>query len=249
MFKVKEVSNITGISVRMLHHYHKINLLNPSSVSEAGYRLYDYKDLEKLQQILIYRELDFPLKEIKDILDNKDFNLKKALLSQKKLIIEKRNRLNNIIETIDKTIKSVEGEYIMDNKGMFEGLNVNDHIEKYEIEVQDRYGKEEAYKECSEKTRGYEKDKWNKINSEIDSLYKNLSTMKDRDVSDNEVQELINQWRNLISENFYNCTVEIFRGLADMYIYDERFTKNIDKYGEGFTEFLSEAMKYYCNNN
>lgn len=249
MYKVKEVSDLTGISIRMLHHYDKINLLKPSNLSEAGYRLYSDGDLEVLQQILIYRELDFSLKEIREILDDKNFDLKDALISQKKLIIEKRNRLNKIIDTIENTIKHVEEETSMSKKGMFEGLNVNKHIKKYEKEVEEKYGENEAYKESKKRTVKYSKEDWNNINSEIDILYKELAKLKDRDVSDENVQELVNQWRMLISNNFYNCTIEIFRGLADMYIYDERFTKNIDKYGEGFTEFLSEAMKYYCDKN
>lgn len=249
MYKVKEVSDLTGISIRMLHHYDKINLLKPSNLSEAGYRLYSDGDLEVLQQILIYRELDFSLKEIREILDDKNFDLKDALISQKKLIIEKRNRLNKIIDTIENTIKHVEEETSMSKKGMFEGLNVNKHIKKYEKEVEEKYGENEAYKESKKRTVKYSKEDWNNINSEIDILYKELAKLKDRDVSDENVQELVNQWRMLISNNFYNCTIEIFRGLADMYIYDERFTKNINKYGEGFTEFLSEAMKYYCDKN
>ncbi|MGG5460398.1 MerR family transcriptional regulator [Clostridium sp. B9] len=249
MYKVKEVSDLTGISIRMLHHYDKINLLKPSNLSEAGYRLYSDGDLEVLQQILIYRELDFSLKEIREILDDKNFDLKDALISQKKLIIEKRNRLNKIIDTIENTIKHVEEETSMSKKGMFEGLNVNKHIKKYEKEVEEKYGENEAYKESKKRTVKYSKEDWNNINSEIDILYKELAKLKDRDVSDENVQELVNQWRMLISNNFYNCTIEIFKGLADMYIYDERFTKNIDKYGEGFTEFLSEAMKYYCDKN
>lgn len=249
MYKVKEVSDLTGISIRMLHHYDKINLLKPSNLSEAGYRLYSEGDLEVLQQILIYRELDFSLKEIREILDDKNFDLKDALISQKKLIIEKRNRLNKIIDTIENTIKHVEEETSMSKKGMFEGLNVNKHIKKYEKEVEEKYGENEAYKESKKRTVKYSKEDWNNINSEIDILYKELAKLKDRDVSDENVQELVNQWRMLISNNFYNCTIEIFKGLADMYIYDERFTKNIDKYGEGFTEFLSEAMKYYCDKN
>lgn len=249
MYKVKEVSNITGISIRMLHHYDKIGLLKPTDMSEAGYRLYNDKDLEKIQQILIYRELDFSLKEIKDILFNNKENLKETLKSQKNLIIEKRNRLNRIVETIEKTINGMEGDLVMSKKGMFEGFDIDKHNKLYEKEVEKKYGESDAYKESKKKTSKYSKEDWNNIMEQIDGVYRELAELKDRDVSDEKVQALVHNWRMIISKNFYNCSVEIFSGLADMYIYDERFTKNIDKYGEGFAGFLSEAMKYYCDRN
>ena len=206
-------------------------------------------DLKLIQQILIYRELDFSLKEIKEILSNENLDLKETLRIQKQFIIDKRNRLNKIVETIENTIKDMEGEFIMNKKGMFEGFDIEKHNKLYEEEVENKYGKSDAYKESKEKTSKYSKEDWNNIIGEIDDLYKNLAELMDREVSDEEVQSLVHQWRMLISKNFYQCSIEIFKGLADMYIYDERFTKNIDKYGEGFTNFLSEAMNYYCNEN
>ncbi len=249
MYRVKEVSELTGISVRMLHHYDKIGLLRPTAISESGYRLYNDNDLKLIQQILIYRELDFSLKEIKEILSDENLDLKETLRIQKQFIIDKRNRLNKIVETIENTIKDMEGEFIMNKKGMFEGFDIEKHNKLYEEEVENKYGKSDAYKESKEKTSKYSKEDWNNIMGEIDDLYKNLAELMDRDVSDEEVQSLVHQWRLLISKNFYQCSIEIFKRLADMYIYDERFTKNIDKYGEGFTNFLSEAMNYYCNEN
>lgn len=250
MYKVKEVSEITGISVRMLHHYDKIGLLKPTAISESGYRLYNDNDLNLIQQILIYRELDFSLKEIKEILGNENLDLKERLKTQKQLIIDKRNRLNKIVETIENTIKDMEGEFIMNKKkGMFEGFDIEKHNKLYEDETYDKYGDSDAYKESKEKTSKYSKEDWNNIIGQIDGVYRELAELKDRDVSDEKVQELIHNWRMIITKNFYNCSIEIFSGLADMYIYDERFTKSIDKYGEGFTNFLSEAMKYYCDTN
>lgn len=249
MYKVKEVSEITGVSIRMLHHYDKIGLLRPTAISNAGYRLYDDKDLELIQQILIYRELDFSLKEIKDILNNNNLDLRKLLKLQKQLIIDKRDKLNKIVDTIENTIKNMEGEIIMEKKGMFEGFDIEKHNKLYEDEVEKKYGESDAYNESKKKTSKYSKEDWNNIMEEIDGVYRKLAELKDRDVSDEKVQELVHNWRMLITKNFYNCSIEIFSGLADMYIYDERFTKNIDKYGEGFANFLSEAMKYYCNRN
>lgn len=137
----------------------------------------------------------------------------------------------------------------MNKKGMFEGFDIEKHNKLYEDETYDKYGDSDAYKESKEKTSKYSKEDWNNIIGQIDGVYRELAELKDRDVSDEKVQELVHNWRMIITKNFYNCSIEIFSGLADMYIYDKRFTKNIDKYGEGFTNFLSEAMKYYCDTN
>ena len=108
MRTVKQVSNITGISVRMLHYYDEIGLLKPSAVTEAGYRLYNHEALEVLQQILFFKELEIPLKEVKDIMESPHFNKMQALEKQKELIIIKRDRLNGLIELINKTLKGAE---------------------------------------------------------------------------------------------------------------------------------------------
>lgn len=182
MYRVKEVSELTGISVRMLHHYDKIGLLRPTAISESGYRLYNYNDLKLIQQILIYRELDFSLKEIKEILSNENLDLKETLRIQKQFIIDKRNRLNKIVETIENTIKDMEGKFNMNKKGLFEGFDIEKHNKLYEEEVENKYGKSDAYKESKEKTSKYSKEDWNNIMGEIDDLYKNLAELMDRDV-------------------------------------------------------------------
>ena len=140
MYKVKDIADIVGTSVRTLHHYDDIGLLTPDSVTEKGYRLYSLENLERLQQILFFKELDFNLNEIKEILDNPNFDKKEALNNHKKLLEEKVRRLKRIINTVDNTINNMEEGIAMNEKIMFDGFN-SDEINKYKEEVKDKYGK------------------------------------------------------------------------------------------------------------
>ena len=250
MYKINEVSKMTGISIRMLHHYDKIGLLSPSKRTDSNYRIYNKEDISRLYQILLFKELEFPLQDIKRILDDKDFDKEEALRVQRNLIFEKKKRLERIIESIDDTIKNLGVETMSKNNfKVFDYEEVKKHQEKYKEETKKRYGKSDAYRESQGKTSKYSKNDWENIMQEAGAIYEELYKLMDKDPSDEKVQELIQKWRNHITTNFYNCTIEIFRGLALMYVGDERFTKNIDKYGEGLAKFMSDAMNIYCDNN
>ncbi len=250
MYKINEVSKLTGVSIRMLHHYDKIRLLEPSKRTDSNYRMYNDDDIARLYQILLFKELEFPLQEIKQILDDKDFNREEVLKAQRNLIFEKKQRLERILESIDDTIESLGGNVMSkDNFKAFGYEEVKKHQEKYKEETKKRYGKSDAYRESQGKTSKYSKNDWENIMQEAGAIYEELYKLMDKDPSDEKVQELIEKWRNHITTNFYNCTIEIFRCLALMYVGDERFTKNIDKYGEGLAKFMSDAMNIYCDNN
>lgn len=249
-YKINEIAKIAGVSVRTLHHYDSVGLLNPKSVTESGYRLYTEEEIEKLQQILFFKELGFSLSDIKEIVNRPDFDRKTALLSHKKILQEKRNRLDTIINTIDKTINSVEEKTKMAKKEMFKGFDMTDiekHKEEYEKEAEEKYGKSDAYKESAKKTSKYSKGDWNNITDDMNNIFISIAEKMDRDPEDEEVQVLVDSWRNHISKNFYNCTPEIFRGLSLMYEYDERFKNNIDKFGEGLTVYICKAINIYCD--
>ncbi|APQ77253.1 MerR family transcriptional regulator [Clostridium botulinum] len=250
-YKIKEVADMAGISVRMLHHYDKIGLLDPESVSAAGYRLYSDENLDRLQQILFFKELNFPLQEIKIILDSPNFNKKEALETHRQLLLEKKLRLEKIIQSVDKTINSMEGEFKMDKKeilNVFSMTEIEEHQRKYSEEVKEKYGNTSAYKESNEKTSKYTKEDWSNIMKDWDIIYKKLANLMDKNPDDKEVQEYIHQSREHISKNFYDCTPEIFRGLGEIYVNDERFTANIDKYKTGLSKFLRDAINVYCDN-
>lgn len=251
-YKINEVAKIVGISVRTLHHYNNIGLLIPETVSESGYRFYGTNELIRLQQILFFKELDFTLTEIKEILDNSDFDREKALQSHKNLLLKKRNRIDQIIKTVEKTIMSIKGENKMATEEMFGGFDmkeIEEHKQKYADEVKQRWGNSQAYKESERKTKNYKKEDWARIKNEQEYIYKKFIDSMDKGFSSPDAQAAVKEWQQSITKNFYNCSNEILRGLGDMYVSDDRFTQNIDKYKPGLSLFLKNAFDYYCDNN
>lgn len=240
---VKEFAELTGVSVRTLHYYDEINLLKPAEIDENnGYRFYDRTALERMQEILFYRELDFPLKSICEILSSPDYDKQKALTQQKKLLILKKERLERIISAID---NAEESEAIM------KALNNNDYEaarKQYESEAKERWGKTEAYKEHTDKTKNYSKDKWQSVTDGLDSIFGEFAEcMKGGSTPDSEAAKaLAEKLQKYITDNFYTCTNEILLGLGQMYVCDERFTQNIDKHGVGTAEFVNKAIIEYC---
>ncbi|WP_456271309.1 MerR family transcriptional regulator [Bacillus sp. AK031] len=246
-YQVKEVAEMVGVSVRTLHHYDHIGLLQPENITPAGYRQYTDKNLERLQQIVFFKEVGFGLKEIQNILDSPMFDRKKALMDHKGVLEKKKQRLQNMIATVEKTIDSIQGGIKMEGKDLFGGFSmkeVEEHQSKYAKEAEEKYG--DVYRTSQKKTADYSEADWQNIMAEADSIYKRLAALRGLPSTDKEVQSAIEDWRKHISAHYYECTIEIFRGLGDMYIADERFTKNIDKYGEGLAAFMNEAIQAYC---
>lgn len=241
--KISEVAKMSGVTVRTLHYYDEIGLLKPSETTEAGYRMYSIEDLERLQQILFFRELDFPLNEIKKIMINPNYDKIEALNKHKELLIEKRKRIDGLITLIDKTIK---GDNNMSFKE-FDNSKIEENKRKYAEEVKKRWGNTDAYKEYEKKTGSYDKNSWNTINEEMAEILKEFADNIDKDVNSDIVQSLVEKWRGYITLNFYNCTKEILSCLGLMYTGDERFKENIDKYGEGTAEFMAKAIEIYCS--
>lgn len=249
-YKIKEAASLAGVSVRTLHYYDEIKLLKPSSVSSSGYRLYTDKDLENLQQILFFRELGFNLQEIKEILGSTSFDKKEALVSHRKLLCEKKRRLEKIIETVDKTLKMIEGGSKMEKKEMFNAFDmaqIEEYKKKYAKEVREKYGNK-VVDECENRVFKYTEKEWSEIAARSGEIFNSIAANMDKGPSANEVQKSVGELRQYFTDNFYNCTPEIFRGLGDLYVYDQRFTENIDKYKEGLAKFLREAMHIYCDN-
>ena len=237
--QIKEFAVYTGVSVRTLHYYDEIDLLKPAFVDEwTGYRYYDENSLLRMQEILFYRELDFSLKSISEILSSPDYDKKKAISEQKNLLILKKERLERLISAIEKAEK---GEIVMK---VFD----NSEFDKYKEEVKEKWGNTDAFKEYSEKTKNYSKDKQSSLTDEMNNLFGEFSAcMKNSLKPDSEnVQNLVKRLQNHISDNYYHCTSDILAGLGQMYVYDERFRENIDKNGDGTAEFVSTAITAYC---
>ncbi len=229
MMTVREVSSITGVSVRALHHYDAIGLLKPARTTEAGYRLYDDASLARLQEILLLRELEFGLKEIKNVIDDPGFDRSAALSDQLALLILKRERLDRLIELARNLLEKGEN---MDFTAF------DDSKERaYAEEAKRRWGGTAAYKEFEAKKPG---------KAEADGLmarFIELGKLRSLPIGDARVREALEGLKDYITANFYECTPEIFRGLGEMYASDPRFKKSIDKAGgEGTAEFVSRAI-------
>ncbi|MBE6731482.1 MAG: MerR family transcriptional regulator [Ruminococcaceae bacterium] len=241
--QIKEFAKLTGVSVRTLHYYDEIALLKPSFVDgQNGYRFYDETSLERMQEILFYRELDFSLKSIAEILASPNYDKQQALAEQKRLLTIKKNRLTRLIEALEQAEK---GEITM---SAFDNSEYETARQQYEDEAKKRWGHTDAYKESRAKTSGYSKDKWNDVLGGLNGVFAEFAACRNGgDGADSEkAQQLVKKLQDYITLNFYYCTDDILAGLGQMYVCDERFKKNINSNGEGTAEFASEAIKIYC---
>ncbi len=244
--KVKEVADLVGISVRTLHHYDEIGLLVPNETTDAGYRMYSEEDLETLQQILFFKELGFPLKKIKDILMSPLFDRQEALELQRKVLIEKRNRLDKMLVTIERTIKHTKGEIHMSNKEKFEGFDFSKN--PYEQEARERWG-DEAVNRANQNINGLLKEQQEEIQKKCEDIYRELASLRHESPTNDDAQVAIKKWYDLLNNNFGNYSYDAFKGLGQLYVADERFTKNIDQYGEGLAQFMCDAMGAFADKN
>ena len=240
MKTVSEVSRLTGISVRTLHHYDAIGLLHPTAVTKAGYRMYDDAALCRLQSILLFRELQFPLKEIKTMLDSPSFDTSEALAQQIHLLELQRRHIDELIsfarEIQEKGVKPM-AFHAFDNKD----------LEQYKAEVKERWGETRAYQEYEQKQR--DGQDFAAGTAQLMGAFAKLGSMKELTPDNPQVQEQVGVLQRVITENFYTCTPEILSGLGEMYTADERFRENIDRAGgKGTAEFARQAIAAYCKN-
>lgn len=233
--QIKEFAELTGASVRTLHYYDEIGLLKPSEVdAQNGYRFYDEKSLERMQEILFYRELDFSLKTIAQILSSPNHDKQQALSRQRQLLIAKKERLERLIDALDGLEK---GESFMKNND-YEKLK-----NEYAEEVKQRWGSTNAYKESESRNTDF-----SKAAALLDAVFEEFAELNRSGISpdDEPAKVQVEKLQQCITDNFYTCTNEILAGLGQMYVADERFKTNIDKHSEGTAEFVSACIKSYC---
>ena len=240
MMTVHEVSKISGVSIRALHHYDKIGLLPATEVTNVGYRLYDDTALERLQHILLFKELEFSLKEIKNILDSPDFDRSKALEQQIHLLELRKEHLQNLID-LAWGIKAIGIK-----KMSFEAFDTR-KIDEYAEQAKASWGKTEAYKEFEQKSAGRSKEEQQTINIKMMEIFAEFGKIKNQSPESEAAVGLAKRLQDFITEHFYTCTDEILLCLGEMYAGDGDFTINIDKMGgEGTAEFADKAIKAYC---
>lgn len=240
MKTIHEVSELAGVSIRTLQYYDRIGLLHPSNYTEAGYRLYDDTDLERLQQILLYRELKIPLKDIKRIIENPDFDRNKALEQQITLLTLKMEHLENLIN-LARGIKAM-GVNNMD----FKAFDTS-KIDEYAAKAKAAWGTTPEYHEFEEKSKGRTPKQDEALGALMMGVFKEFGKIKSGDPASEEAQTLVKKLKDFITEHFYTCTKEILRSLGEMYTDGGEFTANIDRAGgEGTAEFAHEAIEIYC---
>lgn len=240
MKTVNEVSKRTGVSVRTLHHYDAIGLLHPTRVTEAGYRLYDDTALARLHQILLLRELEFPLKDIKAILDSPGYDAGEALSQQIRLLELRKAHLEGIIAHARQI--QTTGVIPMD----FSPFDTTE-LDRYAAQAKAKWGATDAYREYEQKTAGQTKDAQKAAGDGLMDIFREMGAVRHLDPASQDAQALVAKLQNYITANYYTCTKPILKGLGQMYIAGDSMTDNINAAGgDGTAEFANRAIEIYC---
>jgi DNA-binding transcriptional MerR regulator len=244
-YQVKEVAELSGVSIRALHHYDAIGLLTPSGRTAAGYRLYDEDDLLRLQQILIGRELGLALEDIRRSLDDPRFDRREMLLRQRVELEQRAASTAGMIRAIDAALtlidRAPEEAHVVDFKKIFDGFDPD----RYTDEVKQRWGGTEAYEVSARRTKGYTEADWLRMRDEQGAIYADaVAAMRaGKSPDDPAVMDIAERHRLSFDRWFYPCSKKLHSGLADMWEADQRFADTIDKSGAGLTKFLAAAVR------
>jgi MerR family transcriptional regulator, thiopeptide resistance regulator len=242
-YSVGRVADLSGVTIRTLHHYDEIGLLSPGARSDAGYRVYEDSDLERLQRILFYRELGFTLKEISTIIDDPDTDSMGHLRRQRGLLVARIERLGAMVDAIDYEMEAKTMDIKLTPEERFEvfgDFRPEDHTE----EAERRWGESEAYKESNRRVSKYTKEDWLKLKAEGEEAEARLAAAFEANLAPDSEEPMAGAeaHRQHISRWFYECTYEIHRGLAEMYVSDERFRSHYDKRAPGLASFIRDAV-------
>ena len=243
---INELAKISGVSVRTLHHYDRIRLLCPARDPDNDYRVYGKSEVDRLQQILLFRACGFPLKRIWELLDSPDFDREKAFCLQKKALIFEQKRISGMLATLERSIDTMKGRDTMTDKEKFQGFDFSSN--PYEQEARQRWG-DEAVDKSSRKLGAMSGSEKQKMGDTMNGLFEKLGGMMREAPESPAVQNAVAELYAFFNSGFgVQYTPEAFAGLGQMYVDDERFTKNIDRFGEGLSVFLRDAMSVYAGN-
>lgn len=246
-YSIQQFARRTGVTPRALRFYEQKGLLTPSSRRPNGYRVYTDGDSARLQQVLFFRELDFPLDEIKRLLDHPRFDAREALAYQKELLTLKKKRLTRLIRTIETTLDHMATHQPVDDKDLYGALSQAE-IDAYKREAQDRWGKTDAYRESQKRVKAFTKADWQAIQAATDANLRALVGFLEagKAPTDPKVQaEIANHHAGI--ERFYPCPPQMYRNLGDMYLADQRFADFYRKYHPSLPEFLVEGIHAFCD--
>ncbi|HKS98239.1 MAG TPA: MerR family transcriptional regulator [Rugosimonospora sp.] len=242
-YSVGQVARYAGVSVRTLHHYDERKLLSPSGRSRAGYRRYDDGDLQRLQQILFYRELGFALDEIATILDDPHADALTHLRRQRELLTARIARLTTMVASVERAMEAQQMGISLTPEERFEVFGEHDPA-RYADEARERWGETEAYRQSAQRTSRYSKEDWLEIKAagtEVDEAL--AGALREGVPADSgRAMDLAERHRQHISRWFYDCPYPMHRGLADMYVADERFTQRYEQIAPGLAEYVRAAI-------
>ncbi len=239
---VGDVARLANVTIRTLHHYDEIGLVVPER-SDSGYRIYGVPQIDRLQEVLFFRELGFSLKDITSIVGEPTYARESALIRQRKLLEAKTERLMAMLDAIDRAIETDTTGEIMNYEEKLEVFGDFDPAE-YEDEAKERWGDSDAYKQSVKRTSQYTKDDWLRNKAEVSEIYAAFMNLMRAGIppASDQAAEVVERHRAHISHWYYDCSKEIHAGLGQMYVADPRFTKNIDKHGEGLAAYMSDAI-------
>lgn len=240
MRTIGELAALTGVTVRALHHYDELGLLSPSERSEAGYRLYSYPDLARLQEILIWRQLGFSLAEIRSLLDDPAHDRLGALRRQRELVQGEMERLGALAAAVDAAIDAELNGSQQKETTMFEGFEPA----QYEDEARERWGHTEAYQESARRAARYGEGEWAEIRSESEEIVREfVALMRAGEPADGQAaRRVADRHRQHITRWFYPCSHQMHRGLAEMYVADDRFKETYEREAEGLAAYVHDAI-------
>jgi len=249
-YTILKLAKLAGISTRTLRNYDQIGLLMPKKINASGYRIYGEKEVDRLQLIMFYKELELGLKDIKDILDKPGFNETEALIEHKKKLYEKRDQINRLIKNVEKTIAAREGRIIMNDNEKFEGFKqslIDENEEKYGNEIREKYGKE-AVEKSNKKIKNMTKEEYDKINLLAENIKRTLSeAFKTGDPAGELAQKAVQMHKEWLCFYWDKYSKEAHMNVAQIYVDDERFRKYYDNEQPGTAEFLRDAIMVYAN--
>jgi DNA-binding transcriptional MerR regulator len=241
---VGEVAGLAGVTVRTLHHYDRIGLLSPSERSAAGYRRYSSADLDRLHQVLLYRELGFPLEQVATLLDDPSADPEAHLRRQHALLRDRLERTSAMLTAVEKELEARAMGISLTPEERFEVFGDHDPAQ-YEAEVEERWGETEAYAQSNRKTAAYSKADWLRIKAEGEDVERRFAEALRSGVAADSPQamDVAEEHRQQISRNFYDCPPEMHAGLGRMYVEDERFTAHYEQRAPGLAQYVSTAVQ------
>lgn len=240
-----QLAKLAGVTPRTLRYYDRVGLLSPAHHGKNGYRYYGEKEMVRLQQILFFRELEFPLEDIKRMLNRPGFNVTDALRDQKKLMRLKRDRIDRLLTSIDKTIKTMTDDKKVRGEEMYDAFK-DDDVKQYQEEVKQRWGDTDAYRQSTAKVGKMTKAEMDKLKEDGKKFTQTLADAMGKDMASPEVQALIAQHHEGVNF-FYECQPAMYRNLGQMYVDDPRFTAYYDKFRPGLAKFVRDAINVYCD--